>query len=192
MDFMEELEAELNAIAAGAPAPIANWRTTPIKGWEHGFAGEAQAIRQKEWWNKPREEAGRSLNDILKRAGLGRLQDTDERENEGHEKGTGTTAKEIAERQREKEKNLSSSASKNRVAHADDERAPWQKYLGEPRADARTWLKDFSARVDTNSQDNKAWWGTLRDHVASKPQNARVEDLNPQLVELCVRNLCTE
>jgi hypothetical protein len=189
MDYMEELAAELNAIATGAKPPAPDWRKTKILNYEGGLVREAQHIANPEWWNKPREEAGQALNVLLERAGLGRLVDTtDPRENHGGEKGI--TTNEIARRQRDKEKNLNESASKNREAQ--DESAPWQKYLGEPRDDARTWLKDLSARVDTNSQDNKGWFGTLRDHVNSKPQGARVADLNPQLVELCVRALCTE
>jgi hypothetical protein len=192
-DFMDELRVELEAIAGQRTvAKVPDWRKTPIGNWEGGFVREAQRIANPEWWRKPSNAAEQSLNDLLKRAGLGRLQDTDERENNGGEKETGATAKEISASQREKEKNLSASASKNREAHADDEGESWREHLGKPGNDARTWLKDLSARVDTNRQDNKGWFGALRNHVNSKPQGARVADLNSQLVELCVRALCTE
>jgi hypothetical protein len=182
-DFMDELQAELNVIAGnGTVVKPPNWRETKIGNWAGGFVKEAERIANPNWWEKPSNQAEQSLNDLLKRAGLGRLQDTDERENHGGEKGVSTN--EIARRQRDR-------AQRRREGSAVDEE-PWKKHLGSPKDDARQWLGALSKSIDVNRRDSKAFFDALKDHVTSQKHGARVSDLNASLVEFCLKNLCSE
>jgi hypothetical protein len=116
--------------------------------------------------------------DLVRRAGLGSLRDDKESENV-HAGPTGPTAASVAAHQREEKT----------TGHDEGD---WRSYLGNPGDDARAWLKDLTAQVDTNARDNKGWWGTLRDHVYAKPNGAKIRDLDPRIVEMCVKNLCQE
>ena len=176
---LRELEQELAVIAGTTVKAPPDWHKTKIGNWgKNGLANEVKRLFQLDWWKRdePRDERGEILA-LLKRAGLGNLRDGVQEENV-HAGERGVTASEIVEYQHNKQK-------------IDDE-GDWRSYLGNPGDDAREWLKKLSTQVDTNAPTNKSWWGTLRDHVYGKPNGAKVRDLNPGLIELCVQSLCTE
>jgi hypothetical protein len=177
---LQELQRELDAIAAGAPPPTPDWRKTKILNNEGGILADARKFLDPDWWKRaePRDERGEILA-LLKRAGLGKLRDGMEEENV-HAGERGVTASEVAEHQHNKQK----------VAGTDE--GAWRSYLGDPKDDARAWLKKLSAQVDMNVRHKKGWWGTLCDHVHGKPTGAKVRDLDPRLVELCLKNLCED
>ncbi len=190
-DFHEELKLKLDAIAARGTIPRpSDWRKTKIGNWD-GIEKEAQRIAEPHWWRKPSNQAEQTINEVLRRAGLGRLvldtgpseefENERDRQRKANERGdTPVHASEVAEAQQNKQK-----------TGVDDEEK-WKSYLGEPKDDARRWLKDLAGKLDTNARENRGWWGTLRHHIETSPRGARVEDLNPELLELCLKNLCSE
>jgi hypothetical protein len=181
-----ELKSELDAIA-GVRAKPPNWRATKIKNWDGGMVAEIERLRGPGWWAKPSNEAEELLKRLATRDEAGtvawREAAREAKENEGAE----ITAGEIAERQRDKTQGRLEGA-----AGDEDEPQGWRKHLGNPGDDARAWLGALAKRLDANARDNKGFFGALKDHITSQKHGARIEDLNPSLVELCLRGLCSE
>jgi hypothetical protein len=172
--MFEEMQRELNRIAAEPP----HWSETRIRNWGKGsLVDEARKIQEPNWWTR-RETAVAAVTRILDRAAraLG-LDDEDEPAQ--------------AKRERRERAAGGRGAGRENVEVADDEE-PWRAYMGEPNDDARQWLKDLSAKIDMNVTAKKGWWGTLRDHVQAKPNGARIRDLDPRIVELCLKQLCED
>jgi hypothetical protein len=103
--MFEGLQAKLDAIAKRP----AHWTETRIGRW-HGMAAEAERMdATPDWWK--RDQRGRTdlaeIDRILQNAGLGKLKTRDGAEEENvHAGERGVTASEVAEAQRDKEKNM--------------------------------------------------------------------------------------
>jgi hypothetical protein len=177
MDYLDKLQSDLNAIAAEPEGQVVptppDWRQTRIAGW-NGFSAEAARIQNPRWFDKPTSAAEANLNALLERAGLGKLRDGKEGRIEAR-----VEVEEVVQAQHEKQK-----------AGVEDEGEEWRSYLPESGDDARAWLSDLSTRIDMNARSNKGFFGALTTHVESKGKDAKCADLNPQLIEICLRALC--
>jgi len=194
--MFEELQRELDRIAA---EPL-HWTQTKILGNEGGILADARKFLEPDPWPDPRRRespAVAAIQNIFRR--FERVNDDEaetsqakrerrERAAEGHgagkenveaREGRPITSPQIAEAQRDREKGV------------DDEEG-WRAHLGDPGDDARAWLKKLCAEVDVNVSDKKGWWGTLLDHVQAKPVGAKIRDLDPRIVELCLKKLCED
>ncbi len=162
-----------------------DWRTTPIEITPRARATDPLNLAREEWWRaaEPRDASGREIIDLVRRAGLGTLRIRDgveEEKRQFHAGERGVTASEVAEHQHNKQK----------VAGHDE--GDWRSYVGSPGDDARGWLADLAKKLDANAADNRGFFGALRDHILAQPKGATCADLNQQLVELCLRSLCSE
>jgi len=180
--FFSELQKEIDANEGIVPAP-ADWRKTEILKWKGGIIADVARLDSSagsEWWKRPQSEAEK-LDHLLTTLRPAR----DGAEEENVHVGERVTAEEVARVQRDK--------AKRRREGDDEEEEPetsWEKLLGRPRDDARTWLRDLSARIDMNGE-GRGFFGALKDHVESKPRGATCGDLNAKLVEFCLRQLCS-
>jgi hypothetical protein len=188
MRYMEELQAELNAIAEGVPAKPPDWRTTPIGNNRGGIVADVKRLSNPEWWRKPSNQAEQSLTDLLKRAGLGTMDTTDPRENHGGEKGI--TTNEIARRQWEKEKHLNESASKNREAH--DEGESWKEYLPGPDDNVHAWYANLAKGVDVNTAERRSWFSALGSYIGKFTPKTSAGELDENVVRTMVKMICEE
>lgn len=175
---LRELQRDLDRIARGPEVcRPPDWRKTKILN-NDGILADARKFLDPDWWKRaePRDASNREILRMVERGEL--LHDGVVEENV-EAGGRGVTAEEVVEHQHNQQK-----------VGVDEE--TWRSYMGEPKDDARQWLKELSAKIDTNVPDRKGWWGTLRDHVHAKPNGARIRDLDPGIVELCLKNLCTQ
>lgn len=179
---MKQLQADLDRIYAGTP-PVPDWRKTEIGNNRDGIMADARRFLQPDWWRRSEpNDPDDQIIDLVRRKGLGTLRIADGVEEENvHAGGRGVTAAEVVERQQNKEK-----------VTGHDEGEDWRAYMGEQKDDAREWLKELSAKVDVNVRRKKGWAGTLRDHIFAKPNGAKIRDLDPRLLEVCLKNLCEE
>jgi len=179
---LTELEHELNTISATGTIPRPpDWRKSQILN-NDGLLSDARKFLEADWWKRaePRDGNNREILRLVERGQL-RMGDGKEEENQQFAgSGTPVTASEIAEHQRDKAQ---------RRREGSDVEEQWREYVGQPRYDAREWLADLAKKLDANTTEKKGWWGTLRDHVYSKAPDARIEDLNQQLIELCLKNI---
>jgi hypothetical protein len=98
---LAELKSKLAVIAARPP----HWNETCIKGW-NGMMREAERMDAvPEWWKNSRQNNLAAVNELLEKVGLSKLRDGVEEENV-HAGERGVTASEVAEHQRDKEKNM--------------------------------------------------------------------------------------
>ena len=183
--FYEDLQLKLDSIAAGTPAAVPDWRSTPIKGWENGFAGEAQAIREKEWWAKPRESAGQALNELLHKAGLGELKTSDGKEEEGRQfhpggEAHGTTVEEVVEGQHKKEQ-----------AGVEDEGEEWRTYLPNGADSLWSWCDQLPVEINITAQ-SQPWYDSLRSYIHKFPRGTRASasGVDSVTIEKLVRAIC--
>lgn len=183
MDY-NELQSKLDAIAAeGTCPPIPNWRSTEIKNWSGGFVAEARRLSNPDWFRKPSNAVEESLNELLKRAGLGELRSKDGAAEENHfskekQKRSGTTAEEVSAAQSAKQKS------------AVEDEGDYGEYLPSPDDNAWLWACQLAVEVDTNTPEGAPWYRGLMDYIGKFPRSTKAGDLDGEAIAKFVRLIC--
>ena len=183
-DVFEDLRKEF-AVIAGARTAVKppNWRETKIGNWAGGFVKEAERIAGPNWWEKPSNQFEQSLNDLLRSAGLGRLQDaTDPREEVENYRTPPVTSTRIAERQRDK-------SQRRRERSATDEEK-YAEYFPEADDNAWAWADALATKVDTNTPESRPWYSALLSYIRKFPQKTKASDLDQETVAKLVKQIC--
>jgi hypothetical protein len=183
MDYLDKLQSDLNAIAAepdGVVSTPVDWRATEIGKW-NGMVAEHVFHHQDQWWQRPREDAAKGINELLKRVGYGELRGGDSKDKENHwakEKESAMSVEEVSAVQSAKQKSA-----------VEDEGEEWRSYLPNPGDDIRKWLARLPINLEIRGEATR-WFDALQSYIAKFPTATRAADVDGQAIEKFVRIIC--